>query len=177
MKTPSKPISSARRDQARMSLGEASRSGEKARAMRSIAPLDHAQGEWEAVPWHVVSRSLTSVGAPRLSRQNACRVAGDRPRPAEDPSLAFLRLPGAAGPATRSTVPKRMLLDYQKDAYPAYDLEPEDGVPVPCALGQPWVNQDTQETLTKLRIPRTDPWGKPLPGEPDDPVLARFHKR
>jgi len=34
------------------------------------------------------------------------------------------------------------MLDYQKDAYPAYDVEPEDGIPVPCALGQPWVNED-----------------------------------
>ena len=87
------------------------------------------------------------------------------------------RLPAAARRATGSSVPKRMMLDYQKGAYPAYDLEPENGVPVPCALGQPWVNDDTQETLTRLRIPRTDPWGKPLPGEPDDPVLARFRQR
>ena len=65
------------------------------------------------------------------------------------------RLPAAARRATRSSVPKRMMLDYQKGAYPAYDLEPENGVPVPCALGQPWVNDDTQETLTRLRIPRT----------------------
>jgi hypothetical protein len=70
-----------------------------------------------------------------------------------------------------------MLLDYQKGAYPAYDLEPENSAPVPCALGQPWVNEDTLETLEKIRIPRTDPWGKPLPGEPDDPVLARFRDR
>jgi hypothetical protein len=74
-------------------------------------------------------------------------------------------------------VPERMLLDYQKGAYPGYDLEPENGIPVPCALGQPWVNEDTLETLEKLRIPRTDPWGKPLPGEPDDPVLARMRGR
>ena len=73
-------------------------------------------------------------------------------------------------------VAKRMLLDYQKGAYPAYDLAQENGVPVPSALGQPWVNEDTQETLELLRIPRTDPWGKPLPGEPDDPVLARLHE-
>ena len=71
----------------------------------------------------------------------------------------------ACGARDRSPgVAKRMLLDYQKGAYPAYDL-------------QPWVNDDTQETLEKLRIPRTDPWGKPLPGEPDDPVLARFNGR
>jgi hypothetical protein len=68
-----------------------------------------------------------------------------------------------------------MLLDYHKGAYPAYDLAEEHGIPVPCALGQPWVNVDTLDTLQKLRIPRTDPWGKPLPGEPDDPVLARLH--
>jgi hypothetical protein len=35
------------------------------------------------------------------------------------------------------------------------------------------VNPDTQATLAKLRIPRTDPWGKPLPGEPDDPITGR----
>lgn len=70
-----------------------------------------------------------------------------------------------------------MVVDFQKGAYPGYDLEQEDSVPVPCALGQPWVNDDTLETLEKLRIPRTDPWGKPLPGEPDDPVLARFRGR
>nr|HEV7734206.1 hypothetical protein [Candidatus Binatia bacterium] len=70
---------------------------------------------------------------------------------------------------------KRMLLDYQKESYPAYDLEPENGIPVPCALGQPWVNIDTQETLKRLRIPRTDPWGKPLPGEPEDPQRKRMY--
>jgi hypothetical protein len=62
-----------------------------------------------------------------------------------------------------------MSLDYGQTGYPAYDEVPENGKPVPCALGRPWVNQDTQATLAKLRIPRTDPWGKPLPGEPDDP--------
>ena len=61
-----------------------------------------------------------------------------------------------------------MSLDFQKSAFPAYDMEPEDGIPVPCALGSPWVNEDTQKTLARLRIPRTDPWGKPLPGEPEE---------
>lgn len=61
-----------------------------------------------------------------------------------------------------------MMLDYQRGAFPAYTLEPENGIPVPCAEGQPWVNGDTQRTLAKLVIPRTDPWGKPLPGEPTE---------
>ena len=66
-----------------------------------------------------------------------------------------------------------MMLDFSKGAYPAYDLEPENGVPVPCALGLEWVNEDTLATLQRIRIPLTDPWGKPLPGEPEDPVLKR----
>jgi hypothetical protein len=62
-----------------------------------------------------------------------------------------------------------MSLNYGQTGYPAFDEVAENGKPVPCALGQPWINPDTQRTLAKLRIPRTDPWGKPLPGEPDDP--------
>lgn len=65
--------------------------------------------------------------------------------------------------ATSDVVPKRMQLDFQKDAFPAYDKVDEDGMPQPCALGVGWVNVDTQRTLAKLRIPRTDPWGRPLP--------------
>jgi len=72
-------------------------------------------------------------------------------------------------------MPKRMQLDYKRGAYPAYELEPEDGIPVPCAQNQPWVNEDTQETLRRLVIPRTDPWGQPLPGEPDDRIAARMN--
>lgn len=56
-----------------------------------------------------------------------------------------------------------MLLHYQRGGYPAYEQVEEDGMPQPCALGIPWVNEDTQKTLAKLRIPRTDPWGRPLP--------------
>lgn len=66
-----------------------------------------------------------------------------------------------------------MSLHYQRGAYPAYERVDESGRPVPCALGQPWVNEDTQETLTRLRIPRTDPWGRPLPGESLDGVRDR----
>ena len=66
-----------------------------------------------------------------------------------------------------------MSLNFGQTGYPAYSRIEEDGQPVPCALGQPWVNEDTQETLHKLRIPRTDPWGKPLPGESLDGVRPR----
>jgi hypothetical protein len=60
-----------------------------------------------------------------------------------------------------------MLLDFQKGGFPAFDRVDENGVPQPCALGVPWVNGDTQRTLAKLRIPRTDPWGRPLPDPAD----------
>ena len=66
-----------------------------------------------------------------------------------------------------------MSLNFGQTGYPAYSRLDENGQPVPCALGQPWVNPDTQETLAKLRIPRTDPFGTPLPGEPDDPKVGR----
>jgi hypothetical protein len=66
-----------------------------------------------------------------------------------------------------------MSLHYQRGGFPAYECVPEDGKPVPCALGQPWVNDDTQATLQRVRIPRTDPWGRPLPGEPLDGVRRR----
>jgi hypothetical protein len=56
-----------------------------------------------------------------------------------------------------------MLLHFDWGAYPAYEKADEQGMPQPCALGVPWVNHDTQRTLARLHIPRTDPWGRPLP--------------
>lgn len=66
-----------------------------------------------------------------------------------------------------------MSLHYQRGGFPAYEQADESGRPVPCALGQPWVNEDTQATLERLRIPRTDPWGRPLPTESLDGVRDR----
>ena len=60
-----------------------------------------------------------------------------------------------------------MQLHFNKGGFPAYEVVDEEGMPQPCALGIPWVNPDTQQTLEKLNIPRTDPWGRPLP-ECDD---------
>lgn len=61
------------------------------------------------------------------------------------------------------TMPKRMLLQFGERGFPSYDCVDEQGMPQPCALGVPWVNEDTLRTLARLRIPRTDPWGRPLP--------------
>ncbi len=63
-------------------------------------------------------------------------------------------------------VATRMLLHFGKGGFPAYETVDEEGMPQPCALGIPWVNEDTQRTLAKLHIPPTDPWGRPLP-EPE----------
>ena len=66
-----------------------------------------------------------------------------------------------------------MSLHYQRGGFPAYECVEEDGKPVPCALGQPWVNGDTLDTLRRVRIPRTDPWGRALPGESLEGVRDR----
>lgn len=55
---------------------------------------------------------------------------------------------------------KRLQLDFQK---PGPTLVAEDGMPRPCARGVGWVNEHTQQTLEKRRIPRTDAKGRPLP--------------
>ena len=60
---------------------------------------------------------------------------------------------------------KRMVIHFQEGGLESYAPVPEHGVPQPCALGQPWVNEDTLQTLAKLHVPRTDPWGRPLPDE------------
>ena len=65
-----------------------------------------------------------------------------------------------------------MLLHYQKGGFPAFEKADEQGMPQPCALGIPWVNPDTQRTLAKLSIPRTDPWGKPLLPAPSSPTAT-----
>jgi hypothetical protein len=61
---------------------------------------------------------------------------------------------------------RRMVIHFQRGGLDAYEPAHEHGVPQPCALGQAWVNEDTLRTLAKRRIPRTDPWGRPLPDEP-----------
>jgi hypothetical protein len=62
-----------------------------------------------------------------------------------------------------------MLLHFDRGAFPAYECADEGGMPQPCVLGIPWVNPDTLRTLAQLRIPRTDPWGRPLPDKEEAP--------
>ena len=45
----------------------------------------------------------------------------------------------------------------------------ENGQAKPCAMGVGWVNRDTQETLKKLDIQRTDAKGRP--NEPQKKAL------
>jgi hypothetical protein len=70
-----------------------------------------------------------------------------------------------------------MLLDFRKGGFPSYAKVDEQGMPQPCALGVPWVNPDTQQTLARLRVPRTDPWGRPLPEREDDGSAQRRRRR
>ena len=51
-----------------------------------------------------------------------------------------------------SAVAKRMLLHYQRGAFPAYEEADEGGMPQPCALGLPWVNPDTLRTLAECPL-------------------------
>lgn len=67
------------------------------------------------------------------------------------------------------TVAKRMLLHFTKGGLAAYEHIDDGGAPQPCVLGQRWVNEDTARTLAKRRIPRTDPWGRPLPDDRPTP--------
>lgn len=59
-----------------------------------------------------------------------------------------------------AVVAKRLQVDFKA---PTVRFVEENGQPRPCAMGVPWVNPDTLETLALLEIPRTDPWGRPLP--------------
>ena len=76
--------------------------------------------------------------------------------------LLIARLPESAAGTYVKTMPKRMLLQFGERGFPSYDLVDEQGMPQPCALGVPWVHEDTRRTLARLRIPRTDPWGRLL---------------
>jgi hypothetical protein len=63
----------------------------------------------------------------------------------------------------RAVVAKRLRVNFNKPVGASrFD---EEGQAKPCALGVGWVNADTLRTLAKLDIPRTDPWGRPLPAD------------
>jgi hypothetical protein len=57
---------------------------------------------------------------------------------------------------------KRMMVDFQRQRFPQFIPEEEDGMAKPCAVGIEWVNPDTLRTIEKLGIKRTGPHGEPL---------------
>lgn len=57
---------------------------------------------------------------------------------------------------------KRMMVDFQRDGYPQFVPEEEEGAAKPCAVGIPWVNPHTLQTIRKCNIQRTGPRGEPL---------------
>jgi hypothetical protein len=57
---------------------------------------------------------------------------------------------------------KRMMVDFQRQGFPQFVSEEEDGMAKPCAVGIEWVNPDTLQTIAKLKIPRTGPRGERL---------------
>lgn len=57
---------------------------------------------------------------------------------------------------------KRMMTRFDRGAFPTYETVEENGYPQPTAMGQPWVNLDTQKTIRKRGGRKTDPFGRPL---------------
>jgi len=57
---------------------------------------------------------------------------------------------------------KRMMVDFQRQGFPQFIPEEEDGMAKPCAVGIEWVNPDTLRTIGKLGIKRTGPHGESL---------------
>lgn len=57
---------------------------------------------------------------------------------------------------------KRMMVNFGKVGFPQYEEVEEEGMAKPCAMGLPWVNQDTVRTLELRQISRTGPKGETL---------------
>jgi hypothetical protein len=61
---------------------------------------------------------------------------------------------------------KRMMTRFDRGAFPTFETVEENGYPQPCAMGQPWVNPDTQKTIRKRGGRKTDAYGRPLEASP-----------
>ena len=57
---------------------------------------------------------------------------------------------------------KRMMVNFGKEGFPQYEEVEEEGMAKPCAMGLPWVNNDTAKTMGLRRIQRTGPKGEEL---------------
>jgi hypothetical protein len=62
---------------------------------------------------------------------------------------------------------KRMMVNFSKVGFPQYEEVEEEGMAKPCAMGLPWVNQDTVKTLELRQISRTGPKGENLESRDD----------
>ena len=57
---------------------------------------------------------------------------------------------------------KRLMINFAKASFPHYEEVEEEGMAKPCAMGLPWVNPDTLQTIEQCNIPRTGPKGEAL---------------
>ena len=57
---------------------------------------------------------------------------------------------------------KRLMINFAKAGFPHYEEVEEEGMAKPCAMGIPWVNLHTLQTLERRNIPRTGPKGEAL---------------
>jgi len=57
---------------------------------------------------------------------------------------------------------KRLMINFAKAGFPHYEEVEEEGMAKPCAMGLPWVNPHTLQTLEQRNIQPTDPKGESL---------------
>ena len=57
---------------------------------------------------------------------------------------------------------KRLMINFAKAGFPHYEEVEEEGMAKPCAMGVPWVNPHTLQTIEQRHIPRTGPKGEAL---------------
>lgn len=57
---------------------------------------------------------------------------------------------------------KRLMINFAKAGFPHYEEVEEEGMAKPCAMGLPWVNPDTLQTLEQRDIQPTGPKGESL---------------
>lgn len=57
---------------------------------------------------------------------------------------------------------KRLMINFAKAGFPHYEEVEEEGMAKPCAMGIPWVNPHTLQTIEQRHIPRTGPKGEAL---------------
>jgi hypothetical protein len=54
------------------------------------------------------------------------------------------------------------MINFAKAGFPHYEEVEEEGMAKPCAMGIPWVNPHTLQTLEQRNIPRAGPTGEAL---------------